>query len=205
MEVKEPVKAVLFDLDGTLLSLPINYDELRKRLREHASKFNLNYEFRRIIDDIEEASRTLGERFRRDCYEIVELYECEAALKPVPEEGARELLEKLKKSGLKVGVVSRNSKKCVTLSLERLGMAGHVDVIVGREDAKPKPSPDPLLHALKTLGVRAEETAFVGDHPYDLAAATAAGVRFIALGDKIKGYNGPRARRITEVADLIAI
>ncbi|MBS7288076.1 MAG: HAD-IA family hydrolase [Candidatus Freyarchaeota archaeon] len=203
MEVKKRLRAVLFDLDGTLLSLPINYEELRERLREHASHLNANYDFRRIIEDIEAASQTLGEDFRRECYKIVESFELDAATKPVPDEDAKKLLEKLKKAGLKVGVVSRNSRRCVTTSLERLGMSEYVDVIIGREDtAKTKPNPEPILHALKIIGVEADEAIYVGDHPYDLAAAEAAGVNFIALGDKIKGYRGKRVRRLRDLTNL---
>ncbi|MEM1659105.1 MAG: HAD-IA family hydrolase [Candidatus Jordarchaeales archaeon] len=206
MEGQSGLKAVLFDLDETLLKLPINYDELRKKLREYASRLGVECDFRQIIEGIEEASRRLGEEFRRMCYELVELYELEAAEKPIVEHDTLQLLEKLKKMGLKIGVVSRNSKKCVIASLEKAGLLRYVDVAIGREDTlKTKPNPEPIIHALMLLGVKVEEAVYVGDHPYDLAAAFAAGVKFIALGDKIKGYEGPRVRRLEEVAALISV
>lgn len=200
------MKAVLFDLDETLLKLPINYDELRRRLRECASRLGVECDFRQIIEGIEEVSRTLGEEFRRMCYEIVESYELEAAEKPILESDATQLLERLKNAGLKVGVVSRNSRKCVTMSLEKTGLSRYIDVVIGREDApKTKPNPEPIIRALELLGVKAEEAVYIGDHPYDLTAASAAGVRFIALGGKIGGYEGPRIRKLGEVTSLIPV
>ncbi|MBS7248674.1 MAG: HAD-IA family hydrolase [Candidatus Jordarchaeales archaeon] len=205
MEVKDRVKAVLFDLDETLLKLPVNYEELREKLRHCASRLNLKFEFRRILEDIDAASRIAGDDFRRECYEIVESYELEAAMKPIPEQDAAYVLEKLKEGGLRIGVVSRNSRRCILASLEKLGLTKHVDVIIGREDTqRTKPNPEPIIYALKLLGVEADEAVYVGDHPYDLAAASAAGVTFIAVGDKIRGY-GSRVRSLREIISLISI
>jgi len=203
MEVKKALKAVLFDLDETLLKLPIQYDELRRRLREHASRFNLNYDFHHILDDVEKASQILGEKFRKECYEIIEQYECQAAQKPIAEKDMKTTLEKLKKAGLKIGIISRNSRKAVALALQKTGTLKLIDIIIGREDTpKTKPHPDPIIKALEKLGIKPSEAIYVGDHPYDQAAATAANTTFIAIGNKIKSNKTPHIKHINEITKL---
>jgi pyrophosphatase PpaX len=54
-------------------------------------------------------------------------------------------------------------------------------VVAADDVARHKPHPDPLLLALERLGARPEEAAYVGDSPYDVAAAKAAGVHSIAV------------------------
>ena len=59
----------------------------------------------------------------------------------------------------------------------------HVDVVVAREDTeRHKPEPDPLLLAVERLGGDAAEAAYVGDSPFDIRAAKAAGVFAVAVG-----------------------
>ncbi len=200
MAVKKRLKAVLFDLDETLLTLPIDYEELREELRRLASSFNVECDFRRILEDVEQLSWKLGKSFRKKCYEIICLHERMAALKPIPMSGAVDTLRKLKERGLKVGVVSRNSRECIKDALRNLKMMKFVDVIVGREDThETKPNPEPILYALSALGVNSDEAVYVGDHPYDLRAASAAGTSFIAFGNKIKDCE----KRINDIKELL--
>jgi pyrophosphatase PpaX len=58
-----------------------------------------------------------------------------------------------------------------------------MDVIVGAEDTeRHKPDPDPLLEALRRLGAAPATAAYVGDSPFDVRAAKAAGVLAVAVG-----------------------
>jgi pyrophosphatase PpaX len=58
-----------------------------------------------------------------------------------------------------------------------------VDVLVTADDTeRHKPDPDPLLEALDRLGAQPSEAAYVGDSPFDIAAARAAGMRAVAVG-----------------------
>ncbi len=58
-----------------------------------------------------------------------------------------------------------------------------MDVVIGAEDTeRHKPDPDPVLEALRRLGVDAADAAYVGDSPFDIRAAKAAGVHAVAVG-----------------------
>ena len=66
------------------------------------------------------------------------------------------------------------------LAFAAVGFGGLFDVVVGSEDTeRHKPEPEPILHALELLGARAGDAAYVGDSPYDVAAARAAGAHAV--------------------------
>jgi pyrophosphatase PpaX len=68
------------------------------------------------------------------------------------------------------------------LAFRRLGIERWFDVVVTCDDtAAHKPDPEPILLALERLGVRPEDAAYVGDSPFDVGAARAAGVFAVAV------------------------
>jgi pyrophosphatase PpaX len=59
----------------------------------------------------------------------------------------------------------------------------NVDVVIASDDTeRHKPDPDPVLAALDRLGAEPSEAAYVGDSPFDIRAAKAAGVFAVAVG-----------------------
>jgi HAD superfamily hydrolase (TIGR01509 family) len=93
-----------------------------------------------------------------------------------------DLLEKLDGEGRQLGIVSAKRHDVVQLAFEALGFGELMDVVVGSDEApRGKPHPDQILVALDRLDVDADETAYVGDAPFDIAAAKAAGVHAIGV------------------------
>jgi len=85
--------------------------------------------------------------------------------------------------------------------LAHFGLGDCFELVVGiRDVARPKPAPDMLLHCLEQMGVEAGAAVYVGDSPGDRAAARAAGVRFVAVGDATD-----HPTRIDELRDLPAL
>ena len=88
--------------------------------------------------------------------------------------GVREVLGTLRADGHAVAVFTGASRRAAALLLASAGVS--VDVLVGGDDAgRPKPAPDGLLLAAQRLGVPVAEVAYIGDSPFDLRAAVAAG------------------------------
>jgi pyrophosphatase PpaX len=85
--------------------------------------------------------------------------------------------------GRRLGIVTAKRRDTVALAFETLPeLEEYFDVIVGAEDTeRHKPYPDPLLHALAHLDADAGEAAYVGDSPFDIAAARAAGIFSVAV------------------------
>lgn len=96
---------------------------------------------------------------------------------------ARGGLRRLRRHGVRLGLVTASMRAVVEPGIERLGLAGVFEVAVFADDvAHTKPRPDGLLHALDDLGLRAADTVYVGDAPADLEMARAAGAPFVAVG-----------------------
>lgn len=95
-------------------------------------------------------------------------------LQPVP--GAEELLQRIKRAGGKVAVVTHDIASAARQHLRALGWEELVDEVVGLDICPvKKPAPDPLVQACRRLRQRPQEAVMVGDSPWDLQAGRAAG------------------------------
>jgi phosphoglycolate phosphatase len=95
---------------------------------------------------------------------------------------ASRAVHELRKSGLKTGIVSTKYRYRIDAILARDRLSEHFDVIVGGEDVvRHKPDPEGLLRAIERIGTSGLDTVYVGDHPVDAMAASAAGIPFVAV------------------------
>jgi pyrophosphatase PpaX len=97
-------------------------------------------------------------------------------------DGVLPVIERLRDEGRRLGVVTAKRRATVQLAFDRLGIEHYFDVVVGSDDTeRHKPNPDPILRALELLDARPEQAAYVGDSPFDVLAAKAAGVHAVAV------------------------
>jgi pyrophosphatase PpaX len=98
-------------------------------------------------------------------------------------EGVLDVLRRLKIEGRQLGIVSAKRRPTIERVLQGVGMGEYFDVVVGSDDTdRHKPDPAPVLKALELLEAEPEDAAYVGDSPFDVAAARAAGVFAVAVG-----------------------
>lgn len=176
---------VLFDLDGTL----IDSGGIILASFRHATQTVL----RREIPDEQLLAAVGGSTLQAQMRaldpdrveELVHSYRehnepLHAELECCP--GILPLLDELRTQGRRLGVVTAKRHKTIRLAFDRLGIAEYFDVVVGSDDTeRHKPEPDPILEALELLGARPYEAAYVGDSPFDVRAAKAAGVFAVAV------------------------
>jgi pyrophosphatase PpaX len=181
--VRFPV--VLFDLDGTV----IDSGKLILASFRHATRTVLGRELtdEQLLAGV--GGTTLEEQMRAiDASRVDELV---AAYRehnmPLHAEleacaGIDDVLERLHAEGRRLGIVTAKRRATVDLAFEVLPLEHLFDAVVTNDDVeRGKPWPDGILLALERLGGRPEEAAYVGDSPYDVGAARAAGVRAIAV------------------------
>ena len=160
------LRAVLFDMDGTLTRPDLDFAELRRRVGAPAG--------RDIIGHIQ----SLPAPQAQQALATVEEMEMESARRAQANPGVA-VLACLRDRGLRLGLVTNNHRRALDHTLERLGL--RFDLTLSREDARPKPAPDLICLALERLGCSPAETRFVGDGAYDRQASAAAGVAYIHL------------------------
>lgn len=95
-----------------------------------------------------------------------------------------EVLPRLRAEGRRLGIVTAKRHASVQLAFDQLpGLEANFDVVIGAEDTeRHKPDPEPILEALARLGASSADAAYVGDSPFDVRAAKAAGVYAVAVG-----------------------
>jgi pyrophosphatase PpaX len=96
--------------------------------------------------------------------------------------GMLDVLDRLHAEGRRLGIVTAKRHETVELAFARLPLRDYFEVIVGADDTeRHKPDPEPILFALERLRASAEDAAYVGDSPFDVGAARAAGVHAIGV------------------------
>ena len=179
--------AALFDFDGTLVdTTDLIYQSMR-----HATGEVLGREISRDVlmanvgqplpRQMELLSAEHAEALL-DSYRLHNEENHDALIKEFP--GVEESLARLKAAGVRVGVVTSKRRFSVDMALKKFpGLGDVVDQWVTMEDTtEHKPRPEPLLKGLELLGnVPREQAAYVGDSPFDVAAAKAAGVESVAV------------------------
>ena len=184
-----PLKAVLFDVDGTLVhsndahahawvrafaehGIEVPFDAVRRLIGMGGDK--LMPRVSPLTEDSPEG-REVANR-RKDIFKN----ECLPRLHALP--GAKELVAAVKERGLKAVAASSAKKEELEPLLQVAGAEWLMDAATSSDDAEEsKPDPDIINAALKRAGVRAHEAVMIGDTPYDIEAATRAGVPIIAF------------------------
>ncbi|MGH3000350.1 MAG: HAD family hydrolase, partial [Gaiellaceae bacterium] len=96
--------------------------------------------------------------------------------------GMGDALKRLQADGRRLGVVTAKRRQTVELAFQHVPL-GHLfeAVVGGDETTRQKPDPEPLLLAAERLGASPDETVYVGDSPFDVRAAKAAGMGSVAV------------------------
>jgi pyrophosphatase PpaX len=96
--------------------------------------------------------------------------------------GVHDLLVRLKDEGRRLGIVTAKRRATVALAFDVLPLDHLFETVVGGDETKGhKPDPEPLLLAAERLGVDPGDCAYVGDSPFDIRAAKAAGMLAVAV------------------------
>lgn len=180
-----PVRAVLFDLDGTLADTAADLAAALNRVREDRELAPLPLaQLRPHASDGTRGMLGVGLGVHRGDAEwetlkeaFLDYYASSLAVHTRLFPGADDTLAGIEKRGLAWGVVTNKVARFTLPLLERLGIAARAGVVVCGDTTKEiKPHPAPLLHAAAALSVAPERCVYVGDAPRDVAAARAAGM-----------------------------
>lgn len=191
-----PIHTVLFDLDGTFADTAADMGAALNRLLLRHGREPLAPEL--IRPHVSSGSRGLlalgfglapgddGYDVLRDDYLFIYAEDICAETRPFP--GIPELVAALERRGLHWGIVTNKPGWLTEPMLAAMGLPGTPACVVsGDTAARPKPHPDPLLHACTCIGCAPTGCCYVGDDRRDIAAGRAAGMAAVAA---LYGYLG---------------
>ena len=200
------IKAVLFDLDGTLVDsmwiwkdIDVEYlgrfgitlpEDLQACIEGMSFSETAEYMKMRfaIPDTVEEMKQTWNQM-------AWQKYTEEVALK----NGARTFLENCKREGIKLGIATSNSKELVDAVLKALGVYDYFNAVVtGCEVEHGKPAPDVYLEAAKRCGVQPRECLVFEDIVAGILAGKAAGMRVCAVEDAYSAAQRPEKQNTAD-------
>ena len=178
------IKAVIFDLDGTITQPYFDFDAIRKEMGLDKDS-----------GPIWEAMAQMTPERRRRVEKILHYHEEKAVKESELNAGAKRTLSALRKAGIYVGILTRNRRANALAVAEKHCLK--FDAVVGREDGPVKPDAFGVLEICRRFGVRPEETLLVGDYLFDLQCAKAAGAGAVLL------KNHEQADEFAEYADFV--
>lgn len=182
------VKAIVFDLDGTLLD---TLDDLWLSVNYTMDKFGFPHRGRREVRGfLGNGVRVLVEKslpedkkdMTDECLSVFKAYyDVHKDDNTRPYDGVIDMLKAVRAAGLKSAIVS-NKYDAAVQQLKNVTFNGLVDFAVGEGNGiKTKPAPDGVLLALKNLGVSKDEAVYVGDSEVDLKTAENSGLKCVAV------------------------
>jgi len=173
-------KAVVFDLDGTLTRPYLDFAKIRREIGVPDDMMILDY-----LDALD------GETYV-EARAKVDAWEADGAEASTLNDGVTELLALLRSRGIPTAVVTRNTRRSVERVCAKHGI--RFDAIVAADDDLPvKPSPEPVRHVARELGVDPRETLMVGDYVFDVACGRAAGATTVFVTNGLAPEDDPGA------------
>ena len=176
---------VLFDLDGTV----VDSGAIILASMRHATREVLGAEFG--DEELMQAVGGPGLEAQMAVFapdhvdELVRVYR--AHNEPLHDEldaciGMENVLVRLHEEGRRLGVVTAKRRATVELAFARVPLGHLFETIVGGDETeRHKPDPEPLLLGAKRMNAEPDRTAYVGDSPFDMRAAKAAGMHAVAV------------------------
>jgi HAD superfamily hydrolase (TIGR01509 family) len=189
------IKAVIFDLDGTITKPYFDFDAIREEI-------GLDRNSGPILESMEK----MTPRERQKAEEILNYHEQKAVAQSELNAGAKQTLSALRAAGIYIGILTRNRRDNAFAIADKHGLK--FDAVVGREDGPVKPDAFGVRHLCRAFDVRPEETLLVGDYLFDLLCARAAGAVAVLLTnhekcDEFAGHADFCIENIGGILDII--
>ena len=189
------VRGLIFDVDGTLVSLKVDGEKLRSTTTRELVRMGFDISFmdgsslhtQEVIDrareQIESGSVKIKfELFRAALNEALDSVEMDWNALAEPIQGTPELLDRLRAKNVKLATLTNSGRAPSEWLLRQHDLLRHFDFTLSRDEVTAlKPSPEGVLKALDLMGLPKDEVVYVGDSIIDVRAAKAAGIKVASV------------------------
>ena len=189
--MSQPLEAVLFDLDGTVLDTAPDFHWVINQLLAEEDMEPVSLEFLR--EHVSNGARAMvcaafeiditDSRFTALHQRMLSLYLQHLDVDTIPFQGISDLLDWLEHHQIPWGIVTNKPELYTTPVLEGLNLQHRASSIICPDHVtERKPHPEPLFLACTQIGCQPENTLYVGDHIRDIESGRRAGMKTIAAG-----------------------
>jgi phosphoglycolate phosphatase len=203
------LEMIVFDFDGTLAELHLDFGDMKRRLAELAGMYLRGVpcvpsvralEWSELLAASIEAFNEAGAmEFRRKADELVVRMELDSAERGRLFSFTRPMLTELNERGIETAIITRNCEAAVRFVFR--DMDRYCGTFLAREHVpRVKPDPDHLLRALNMAGADPAGALMVGDHPIDVETGKSAGVRTAGVWSG----SAPESDLLSSGADWVA-
>lgn len=165
-----PIKAVIFDLDGTITQPYFDFDAIREEIG-----------LARDSGPLLESMEKMNPQLRRKAEKILFIHEQKAVIESKLNAGAEQTLSALRAADIHIGILTRNKRGNAYAIAQKHKLK--FDAVIGREDGPVKPDAFGVIELCRQFGVKPQETLLVGDYLFDLLCAKAAGAIPVLLAN----------------------
>jgi len=165
-----PIKAVIFDLDGTITQPYFDFDAIREEIG-----------LARDSGPLLESMEKMNPQLRRKAETILFIHEQKAVIESKLNAGTEQTLSALRAAGIHIGILTRNKRGNAYAIAQKHNLK--FDAVIGREDGPVKPDAFGVIELCRQFGVKPQETLLVGDYLFDLLCAKAAGAVAVLLAN----------------------
>jgi HAD superfamily hydrolase (TIGR01549 family) len=186
------IEAIIFDMDGTITQPYLDFDRIRAEMGG-------------LEGPILEAMEKMSAEQRNRAEAVLERHEQEAVENSSLNPSVVEVLEFLRATGRKAGLITRNNRSNVERVSQMHGL--HFDAVFTRDDGPAKPHPFSIEKVCEQLSVNPERVLMVGDHLFDLICGRQAGAVSVLLStaEKYKEYVHEADFLIHDLGELMGI
>jgi HAD superfamily hydrolase (TIGR01549 family) len=217
--LSECPKAIIFDLDGTLVHSSIDFSRMKREIISQFKEVGVPENFlsddKTISNNMESARIYLlqlgQEKKLQDIEEEIERVLSEIEMEALPDVKevmeAKETLAWIKRKGLAIGVLTRGSRKYASKVLKKTSLDSMIQFMICRDDFpwwEAKPNGLALKRLVEKLGVDPSETLLVGDHYMDLECAKSTGTEFVGVLTGSYDESGWNKEGLENIIDSIA-
>ncbi|MHA1147632.1 MAG: HAD family hydrolase [Promethearchaeota archaeon] len=186
-------KVLVFDLDGTLVDLNVDWIALKKLLSDRYVQIYKggDCEFKSISGCLDYIVERDDEEELKEFFNLIRKHELKGVPTSKPIKESIFFIQNLQKYGVnpetKLAIFSLNTRACIEAALELANIKEKFTFIVGREDVRSwKPDPEGLLKIRDALDVKVDEMMYIGDMPKDLKAGEKAGIESYYIDEIFK-------------------
>jgi phosphoglycolate phosphatase len=189
------IRAVVFDFDGTLALLNVDFKEMRRDIVDLAASYGISEDGMErlfVLEMIAEIRDRIGRMspgqegtFSGRALRLVSDRELAGAVNSRLFPGVKDMFVELKRRGIKTGILTRNCIEAITVVFP--DVRSYCDAVVTRDDtSRVKPDPEHIRIVLRHLNEEPRLAAMVGDHPMDIRVGKEVGAFAIGV---LTGYS----------------